>query len=389
MGLAVVGLLVPSQVYAAGQDRVGLSQDGSDVGVSLEMSNAVEEKITAVSVSLEIKTQGQDQIIVNFQFSPELEETEHGYVYNEETGRLDIYAASANRLFEEERLNLGRVQVLPADSTKTVLADVSYCQNSFQTANGSYGDKIPVVEGEGASVNIQVGSGRQPPPAIDEPGGDTNIGGNQGSEGTGLGGGTAGDSGEDNRSDGLYDETTQFKNNPADAQAITTEIVKSDVSGMKMVDLTVKAPVNIKTGTGTAAGQVKTRGNVFVVAPEDGPSSILVSKEENEFLTGSQKGELFDGVSGDDPVKDENVEEILLDQESGGAVDTQRNKRKKLLIAAGAVLMTALIAGGVVISFVKYKEAQPERGKRRRKKKRRKAAKGRIGKRSRTIQKQK
>ena len=33
MGLAVLGLLVPSQVYAAGQDLVDLSKDGSDVGV--------------------------------------------------------------------------------------------------------------------------------------------------------------------------------------------------------------------------------------------------------------------------------------------------------------------------------------------------------------------
>lgn len=383
MGLAVVGLLVPSQVYAAGRDQVGLSQDGSNVGVSLEMSNAAEEKITAVSVSLEIKTQGQEQIIVDFQFSPGLNGTEHGYVYNEETGRLDIYAASVNCLFEEERLDLGKVQVLPADSAKTVLADVSYCQNSFQTANGSYGDKTPVVEEEAVSVNIQVGNGMLPPVDTDTPGEDTAAGGNQGSTDTRPGGSAGGDSGEDNRNEGLYDETTQFVNNPADSQVISTEIVKSDAPEMKPIDLTVKAPASIKTGTGTAAGQVKTRGNVSVIAPEDGPSSILVSKEENTFLTGSQSGEFPEAASGDDFVQNENREEILLDQENGGAVDTQKNKRKNLLVVMGAVMTAGLIAGGVILFFIRYRGAEPARRKKRRKKKRHRAAKKRTGRRKR------
>ncbi|MDE7287681.1 MAG: hypothetical protein K2N55_12690, partial [Lachnospiraceae bacterium] len=318
MGLAVLGLLVPSQVYAAGQDRVDLSQDESDVGVSLEMSNAVEEKITAVSVSLEIKTQGQEQIIVDFQFSPELNGTEHGYVYNEETGRLDIYASSTKCLFEEERLNLGKVQILPADSKKTVSAGISYCQDSFQTANGFYGDKTPVVEGEVASVNIQIGNGTKPPPPdTDTPGGNIgtdpgiNTGGNPGNTDTKPGGSTGEDSGKDNRNDGLYDETTQFVNDPANAQVISTEIVKSDAAGTKLVDLTTKVPTGIKTGAGSAAGQVKTRGNVSVVAPKDGPSSIFISKEENEFLTGSQPGNLLGEMSGDGLAKDENMEEIV------------------------------------------------------------------------------
>lgn len=369
MGLAVLGLFVPSQVYAAGQDLVDLNQDGSDVGVSIEMSNAVEERITAVSISLNVNTQGQDQVNVAFEFSPELSGKEHGFVYNEETGRLDIYAASADRLFQEEQLNLGKVKVTPTDTGKTVLAEISYCPNSFQTANGSYGDKTPVVEKEVASVNIQVGNGTPAPtPGTDTP--EDNTDGSQGNPDNKPGGSQSGGSHEDNRNEGLYDETTQFVNDPSNAQTIPTEIVKSNVD-TKLVDMTVKAPVTIKTGSGAAAGQVKTRGNVSVVAPEDGPSSILVSKEENEFLTGSRQEDLFGEAEGGESAKAENVEEIVLDQENGGAVDVQKNKTRKLLIIAGAVLAAGLIIGGCIFFFIENRDKAPVEGKKRRKKKRR------------------
>ena len=379
MGLAVLGLLVPSQVYAAGQDLVDLSQDGSDVGVFIEMSNAVEEKITAVSISLNVSTQGQEKVNVDFEFSPELSGKEHGFVYNEETGRLDIYAASADRLFQEEQLNLGKVKVTPVDADRTVSADISYCPNSFQTANGSYGDKTPVVEKEVTHVNVQVGSGvPTPTPGTDTPGnhpgtepGD-NEGGSPGNPGVKPGGSQQGGSHDDNRNEGLYDETTQFVNNPADAQVIPNEIVKGNVD-TKLADLTVKAPAAIKTGSGGAAGQIKTSGNVSVVAPWDGPSSILVSKEENEFLTGSQPEDLLGEAAGEASAKDDNVEEIVLDQEKGGAVDTQGNKTKKLLIIAGAVLAAGLLIGGGILFFIGNRDQVPASGKRKRKKKRRRA----------------
>ena len=84
LGLAMLGLLVPLQVNAAGQDSVELSQEGSKVAVSLEMSNAPQEKITTVAVSLEVKADGQEKVTVDFQFSAQLSGTEHGYVYNED-----------------------------------------------------------------------------------------------------------------------------------------------------------------------------------------------------------------------------------------------------------------------------------------------------------------
>ena len=69
LGLAVLGLSTPLQAFAAGQDSVMLGQDGNQVSVSLGMSNAVEEKITTVAVSLEVKTEDPSQITVDFQFA--------------------------------------------------------------------------------------------------------------------------------------------------------------------------------------------------------------------------------------------------------------------------------------------------------------------------------
>ena len=147
LGLAIIGLSAPLQVHAAGQDSVMLEQDGNQVSVSLEMSNAIEEKITTVAVSLEVKTDDPGQIMVDFQFAPELGEIAHGFIYHEDTGRLDIYVSSSKSLFNnEEKLNLGNVKVQPADSGKSMSADIGYCPNSFQTATGAYGNKTPVGE---------------------------------------------------------------------------------------------------------------------------------------------------------------------------------------------------------------------------------------------------
>ncbi len=95
---AMLGMLIPFQVSAAGQDTVTLSQEGENVAVLLEMSDAEKENITAVSVSLQIDTQSSDQIAVDFEFSPELgNHAEYGFKYKESgdnAGRLDIYAVT-------------------------------------------------------------------------------------------------------------------------------------------------------------------------------------------------------------------------------------------------------------------------------------------------------
>lgn len=141
LGLAIIGLSAPLQVHAAGQDSVMLGQDGNQVTVSLEMSNAAEEKITTVLVSLEVKTDYPDQVKVDFQFAPELSGTTHGCIYHEDTGRLDIYVSSSKSLFGEDEISLGNVQVQPVDAGQSMSADISYCPNSFQARMGLMGIK--------------------------------------------------------------------------------------------------------------------------------------------------------------------------------------------------------------------------------------------------------
>lgn len=381
LGLAVLGLSAPLQVHAAGQDSVMLGQDGNQVSVSLEMSNAAEEKITTVAVSLEVKTENSGQISVDFQFAPELDGTEHGFVYNKDTGRLDIYVASADPLFAGEKLNLGNVQVQPADPEKSVSADISYCQNSFQTANGSYGDKSPVVEGNVPPVSIQVGNGTLAPPS---PGPGTSGPGNNG---TGSGNGSGNHGGESNRDQGLYDETTRFTNDPSTAQKIPSSVIEKDGAGNPLFNLSTGAAATIggKKGTGVNLGLDKVKDKVSVISPEKGPSSILVSGSGNgelagfdSWLDGGNEGELFaEGAAGES-----NSEEILLDQKNGGAVENQKGeKRKRIILFSAIVIGILLLAGGIILFVIKRKNQEPIRRRKRKKRRRRRRKKKPTGRR--------
>lgn len=385
-GLVILGLSIPLQVHAAGRDMVVLSQDGSKAVVSLEMSNAEQEKITTVALSLDIQTDSQEQISVDFQFSPELSGTEHGFVYHKDTGRLDVYVASAKSLFREDTLKLGSVQVLPADENQIVSADISYCKNSFQTANGAYGDKTPVVEGEVAPVTIQAGNGTLDSSSDTNPGGADNIG--TGSESNNAA------SVDDNRNQGLYDETTQFVNNPASAQLISSPVVKSDSTDETLTDMSVKAPPasNNRTAAGNSSiGRVRAKGKVSVIAPEDGPASILVSGKESGISEGDSSQGLLAEMIGAHPVEEEsNSEEILLDQKSGGAIDNRKNEKRNRIIAAGIVLAGSVAAGTGIFVFVKKKSSLLAGAKKKKRKKRKRPVKKRsAGRKRRPVRKEK
>lgn len=366
LGLVILGLSAPLQVYAAGEDSVMLGQDGNQVAVSLEMSNAAEEKITTVAVSLEVKTDNPGQVTVDFQFAPGLGETEHGFVYHEDTGRLDIYVASSKTLFTGEKLNLGNVQVQPVDSGKSLSADISYCPNSFQTANGAYGNKTPVV-GEVESVSIQIGNGTLAPTTPDT-----------GSPGTGNTGNGAGSSEGSNRDQGLYDDTTRFTNDPANAQKIDASIVERDKTSTLFNHLTAGAASAIggKNNMSNVIGQTKGNGKVNVISPENGPASILVSKDgdgQPDGLLGGMNGENSDGDAwGEGNSQGNGSEEIMLDQKNGGAVDNRKNEKRKQIITFGASCagIIAVVSGGIFL-FLKRKKLVLIGAKKKKKKRRR------------------
>ncbi|MBD5473608.1 MAG: hypothetical protein HDR20_12160 [Lachnospiraceae bacterium] len=398
LGLVIIGLSAPLRVNAAGQDMVVLGQDGNQVVVSLEMSNATEEKITTVSISLEVKTDDPGQVTVGFQFAPELGGTEHGFVYNKDTGRLDIYVASSKSLFSGEKLSLGNVQVQPTDPERSIAADISYCKNSFQTANGSYGDKTPVVEGEVAPVSIQVGNGTLVPDSGSSGAGNAGTGSGNSSGGNSATGSSEGG----NRDQGLYDETTRFTNDPANAQKIDSSIIKQDKAGTLLHDLSAGAASAIAGNSGASTGitgRSKAKGKVSVISPENGPASILVSKGSNGIWDGDQPGSFLSGLSGEGfdgntgnilgegASLEDSQEEILLDQKNGGAIDNRKGERRKRIIIISAILAgLIIIAGGVILVIVK-RTGYPIAGAKKKKKKKKRRRKKKPAKRRRVRKK--
>lgn len=375
LGAVVWALVCPMQVFAAGQDAVNLSQEGSKVAVSLEMSNAAEEEITAISLSLKVDTERQAE--VGFEFSPNVQGTEHGFIYKEEAGRLDIYAASAKSLFDGEVLNLGYVNITPADAAQLTSVEISYCEDSFRTANGSYGDKIPMVEKAPEPVSMKIGDGAVYPPGSEEEEPAPVPGGDQEDDGQEPGGGNQNpddgnqedSSGGGNINDGLYDENTQLKNDPSDAQNIPSSVVQKDNQTSGLIDMSQGMAVQVtgKPASGTS-GKVRTKrgGKVSVVDPGDGPSGILIAKEENGI---SGEGN-SDGTDAETLAETEDgTEKILLDQENGGTVD---GKKKTLKIDGKILLVLCLAAAaviGIVIVVVILKENERERRKKRKRKK--------------------
>lgn len=389
LGLVIIGLTVPLQVHAAGRDSVMLGLDENQVAVSLEMSNAAEEKITTVAVSIEVKTEDPGQITVGFQFAPELSGTEHGFIYNENTGRLDIYVASSKSLFSEENLNLGNVQVQLTNPEQSVLADISYCKNSFQTANSSYGDKAPVVEGEAEAIRVQVGNGTLTPVNPDnDSSGTGSVETKPGNNNGGNAGNSTGSDGS-NRDQGLYDDTTRFTNDPSSAQKIDSSIVKRDKNGNLLPDLSTGVTAAIAGKNKTNAGNIghtKAKGKVSVISPENGPSSILVSKGNNGISDGNSSDSLLsgengenaggstDGIMGSGTTLEDGSEEIMLDQENGGAADNRKGEQRKQIVIVAASAGMAAAAGSVIFLLIKkmgYSFAGVKKKRRRRRRKKR------------------
>ena len=350
-------LFFPLQVSAAGRDAVVLGQDGSEVAVSLNMSEAEEENITAVSVSLKVDAGNSELAAVDFAFAPELSEAECGYRYSENgdnTGRLDIYAVTghAQSLFREGKLNLGNVKVTPGQA-QDMTVEISYCDGSFQTANAAYGEKLPVVE-HSEPVQMQFGEEKPQP---DQPGNDNNNGNGS------------------NMDDGLYDEDTQFENNPADSQLIPSDIIGTDRNQNGLPDLSKglgkESKIKLKT-----SGSSKDK--VTVVAPEDGMSSILISKEDGDGELPGNAPQEENGTEAEKVTEGESkdVEEILLDQVNGGAVTPKRKSGTVLAVSLVIIIVIVLIA--LAIFFFGNKrdeEREKEKAKKRQEERRKKAAK--------------
>lgn len=383
LGLAILGMFVPLQVNAEEQDTVTLQEENSKVAVSLGMSHAKEEKISTLSISLSVDMGGQNQGQAVFDFDSGLESvTEHDYIYNENTGIMDIYVSSLKNqsLFGDGELRLGHVRIEPEDSSAVLQVEVGYCDGSFQTANASYGNKTPVISSLPEPVLLQVGA-----VTPSQPGGSSDSGSQGGGENAGQSGGDAGH-GNDNMSQGLYDEETRFTNNPADAQNITSTVVKENNLHPELVDMSKGSAAQIGNKTlagsvGAGAGAAKGSGKVSVVAPKEGPDSIVVNGGAGG-AAGEGTGGGEDGISGtygegSRTDGDSSLSgEIRLDKKNGGAVVEKDNAKMKWII--GGIAAAVLVIAGIVIFILAGKRSRDRKHKKpvRRKKKRPAGKKG-------------
>lgn len=455
-------LLLPMQAAAAGEDAVSLIQEEDRVAVVLEMGNAQQEKISAVSVSLQVNEESRDKVKAEFDFTGELAGATTGSFYNESTGALDIYAASGQSLFDGEILNLGYVRVTLKDSGQILPVEISYRDASFHSANEVYGEKMPMITSIPEPVNMQVGEGaayvvsteilekwlaqagnckredysdagwENLQKAIREAGtllakgdlsqeevnamvenlrqmianvgngtGGGTSGGSPGSGGTGssgnagAGSGTGGSDGSGSQAesgssnsgssaegngsmdDGLNDENTQLVNDPSSAQKITSSVIRGDAAHTQLVDMSQQAAAASGTvRTGGSKKWTQSGNKVSVVSPENGPSSIFISKGDGtspESLEGEGNGEgQAEDAGGGDLLGESGGgfpddgsaggEEILLDRKNGGVQKTDEGNGKRVLMIAGIII---LVAGGLgVLIFVLVKGKEGPSGKR-------------------------
>lgn len=365
--MAVIAVLFfPMQVFAAGEDAVSLVQEGEGVALVLEMSNAQQEKISAVAISLQIDEESRDKVNVGFDFAEELAGAAEGAFYNESTGVLDIYAASSQSIFESELLNLGHVRVTLKDSGETLPVKISYLSGSFQTANESYGEKKPMVAADPDPINMQVGEG-------DSKGDD--AGNNTGPEPTSTPGnsGDVTDKPQDNSggsnsdggnvNEGLYDDNTQFVNDPDSAEKITSPVIRKSNLDTSLVDMsrrTTAAGGGVRPA-GNSGKQIRSEGKVTVVSPENGPSSIFVAKDDDNTSGETKEEETGDAIL--DETEDNSVggeegaqgEEILLDRKNGGVESSDSGKRSRVLIWVGIAIVLLGGLGLGIFAFVKSK----------------------------------
>ena len=363
LGLAaglVLSLAFPQRIYAAQTDTVTLENQGEQVAVSVNMANANKEKITAISMSLNVEVQDGNKDDVSFLFSQALEEAVKDYRYDKDRGVLSIYVASGSSLFDEnDNLNLGAVRFQKADSADSLKAEVSVTENSIQTVNKAYGSKIPDIAYEELEPVIVDGK------AEEKPGGSQGQPDNSQEQNPGNQ-----DSG-DNINSGLYDETTQFINDPKAAEKIPSYIIKDmgNINGLPDLGkngIFSTAPVKLNSKNGSQTSQ---SGNkVTIVDPEDGPSSILVSGENTAAGESGQADGTGKAGTGENGNKDGSVsDEILLDKEHGGVQGQKQGSlltagSRTMVTAAAAVIAVCIFAGAVILF---RKKSMAKNGKRR------------------------
>lgn len=133
-------------------DAVTLEVSGDSVKVTVTVDNARNEKLTAVSLALDVDIKGEENT-ADFSFAEALKDTVYGSRYEGNT--LYMYVAGQDVIFDEnDTVFLGELSLGDNASTDALSATVSYKEGSLVVANSAFGSRaLLTVKSDAVSVD--------------------------------------------------------------------------------------------------------------------------------------------------------------------------------------------------------------------------------------------
>ena len=133
-------------------DAVTLEVSGDSVKVTVTVDNARDEKLTAVSLALDVDIKGEENT-ADFSFAEALKDTVYGSRYEGNT--LYLYVAGQDVIFDEnDTVFLGELSLGDNASTDALSATVSYKEGSLVVANSAFGSRaLLTVKSDAVSVD--------------------------------------------------------------------------------------------------------------------------------------------------------------------------------------------------------------------------------------------
>ena len=149
-------------------DAVTLEVSGDVVKVTVTVDNARDEKLTAVSLALDVNVKNGENT-ADFSFAEALKDTVYGSRYEENT--LYLYVAGQDVIFDEnDTVFLGELSLGGGASTDALSATVSYKEGSLEVANSAFGSRaLLTVKSDAVSVGKE-NTTTQPETTTEKPG---------------------------------------------------------------------------------------------------------------------------------------------------------------------------------------------------------------------------
>ena len=149
-------------------DAVTLEVSGDVVKVTVTVDNARDEKLTAVSLALDVNVKNVENT-ADFSFAEALKDTVYGSRYEENT--LYLYVAGQDVIFDEnDTVFLGELSLGGSASTDALSATVSYKEGSLEVANSAFGSRaLLTVKSDAVSVGKE-NTTTQPETTTEKPG---------------------------------------------------------------------------------------------------------------------------------------------------------------------------------------------------------------------------